>query len=526
MFSSLFFNGLDSKYHGSVIAQVVGSAGDTMESAITSEVEKQVNSYIDISSLSYEGCRSYLAFIRRAIRNYSSAYGDVDIEILSATGLVTIPKYTTLVSSNGVFYCNDEEIVASQGDTVTFKAIQGIRKSTSGTYDTYVALQQIGIDLDYTEIYLNGGLIPIGTENFDSAAQYYFQDTLFVKIFRGITIQAVQDQNYQIVYLQSDGLLGNIEANTLSKFNQVIRDANGKEVTYALSHDAIVNGLSDPELYELRDAIRYWTYSKETLSRISDYLYFFRNRSEVGDAKVWGDWEEWLRTGTIDITGKVRVYLVSPSITLLSQSEIDSINEALSEVKDMSFIEYKDFKTIYHYFKVYYSQVKEETAWRSYITNLITDFYTLSFIRNRNESIFDDLDINDILQEIDYETYTPIYLEIVPYVYTSLNILSGQVGFTMSLQASDNLAPGDTYYEYDGETWTEEFDAGDSYNIINESSVVKGTHDYVTNEITWTISFPVDGTLEMKSLVDPRSIVPEDDLETLRKLKGIEVIKR
>ncbi len=70
---------------------------------------------------------------------------------------------------------------------------------------------------------------------------------------------------------------------------------------------------------------------KGSVSKISDYITWFNTQPEVKDSSAYGDYEYYLLTGTLTITGRVRACLVDINGDVLNPDTLAAIELRLAK---------------------------------------------------------------------------------------------------------------------------------------------------------------------------------------------------
>jgi len=285
-----------------------------------------------------------------------------------------------------------------------------------------------------------------------------------------------------------------VDANAFSAFSLSVVDNYNSPVSLELSNAAISNGANTPSVGQLRDYLRLWLFARNTLTKPSDYRFWFLSQPEVGDCLTWGDTEEFYRTGSLSITGKLKVCLLSKEGTVLSASAKAALNTRVQPVKDVTYLEYPDPTFAYHYFKVRYSGALDSAAFEAEVRAELSSRYNLELLRSRNMSLFDPLEVGAFFYVIVNSTNLPRGVEVVPYYYLGVTVAEGATQIATSFPSPNNLKRGFTRYLYQDldaqgnvtaeEEFTELLTAADVATIVRANGSSAGTHNYLTNTIT------------------------------------------
>jgi hypothetical protein len=425
-FQTNFLNNLPSAYRQTKMADILSYIGSAMEVEIIQEAKAMVEKNVDISRMGVEELRKYLSYSYQTIRNYSRAKGSMHIFGISSTTPVTVLSGASVETQSGKRYYITNDVLLLNGGTVDVSIEQGTRNSITGTYSAWISEKVANIDLDSIVLKMNGQIIPPIQNNqpYDGFFVCYFDGVLYIKVFSGIVVNSlltsIDGSSYVVSYVSCDGQQGNIAVNTVKGFTDTIYDGNGKAVTYSVSNGATTNGVDAPPLYEIRQLWTYWFFTKEVVTKISDYKNWFLSRDVVGDGAVVGDMEIWSELGGIkQVTGKIYACLVSKTLENLSPSDILVLDNALMLVKDVGLVYYFPFRKSKMYFEVKYISSNDNISFQSWIQSAVINMFNLDFVRNAGGSLFDAFDMGGSLDDQDIAAWDVQGLNIIPYYYYS-----------------------------------------------------------------------------------------------------------
>lgn len=300
---------------------------------------------------------------------------------------------------------------------------------------------------------------------------YYYDNYLYIKIFSGTEVDNPEGEEYEISYIQSDGVQGTItkddELTYINSFKD--EDENDVEIEYA-PHGDSTNGVNQPTRGKLSLMLKQCLYSSTTISSVPEYTNWFRAQPEVGDALVLSDFEKYLKkssNGSSDFssdvyeyTGRVDVYLIgTDGKTALSSATIDELFKRIEPYKDIAFLYVNDFKVIKNHIEVeYVSSTTRADEFERYVKDCIAKFYNVDEIKLIGESLFTDLDLTAVANAIYNGEHSSTGLIVKGYHYYEHNIGKDDVSLPITLQtyADESVAYGfyDIVFNRDGLTET------------------------------------------------------------------------
>jgi hypothetical protein len=514
--------------------------GSYTEMSLIEEVQALVDRNTDPTMMNEQDLRKFLSFFYVPVRNVVPARGQITVRIDKASSQVTVKPNEYLTARGGLsFRTEGSSGTAGQGETLTLQVAQAISSSFSGVYSNFLSFDAANVDLDSVRVFLAGEEIYRVSSPVNGYMAFYFNGTLYVKIFIGTDIRVIEGQNVSVSYDISDGALGNIGLNSFSSFNYPLSDANGNPVQYTIFNAPLTNGANRPELGELRDILRFWLYTRNTLTKPSDYRLWFLTQPEVGDCLVWGDTENAVMTGIVSITGMIYVCLLDPEGNAVTSDVKASLSSRVYPYKDVGYLNMTNDPTFaYHFYQVKFTGSENDSLFVSDVGNLLSDLYNLKVQRSNNRSLFDSVDVGEILSVLSSSRAKPRGLEVSPMFYLEAAVTTGLSVFTTAALASPaNHRRGYTRYEVqtvvEGEVThtdhlTELMTSANSAAIYDSVGTNRGTHNYQTNTITiqppTAGSFP-DGKIKIFAEVTDRSSMGTGAFSRARRLGGYTVTK-
>jgi hypothetical protein len=468
------------------IVKILTQIGVNVERAVLEEFNAQIRQTTEFIFFDDNRIRSWLAMLLEPVRNVMSANGEVEITIISSTGAVNIEAGYQIQNTKGYLFQVQQNVQIPQGGNATLSVIQGTVTEFTGTYNTIIAIPQVGIDFStLLEVYINDKqikpveMVQTHIKPIDGYYPYYYNDTLFIKIYKGGLDVANQTpdpegQAFRVRYIISDGALANTPANSFTSFTHQLLDVNSEIVQYEFKNTKINNGNNAPSHWELVNALRKHFLAGFNVSSITEYKIWFLSQPEVGDCIVYGDYEKWIQQGAGDekgegllSTGRVSVLLmdrngnqipeiIPESTRPAAGSDLDKVDKRLAAVRDIAIIDYYNFTEVQHCYVLQYDSVSNITEFTVYANNVIKNFYDLNWVRNNDMSLFEPLDVLKIINAL-IGMYALTGLHVIPYHYR-------EIVTTRDLQVTTYPYAGEKpggYYLYFNRVWnpvTQEYD--------------------------------------------------------------------
>lgn len=256
---------------------------------------------------------------------------------------------------------------------------------------------------------------------------YYFGGYLFIKIFGGSEITDPEGQRYEISYIQSDGVQGEVEANTLS-YISTYEDYDENTVTLNVSNTRSTAAVNQPSRGKLGIYLKQRLYTSINVASVPEYTMWFKAQPEVGDCMVLSDYERYVRSGgnnggLLNITQIVDVYLVDPNGNPLSDATKEMLLDRLEPYKDIAFVQISEFTPIEQYLIFEYTTTNSQESFEQYVKSKAGQYYNLSYLQSTNSSLFSDLDLASIVKDIQINSpYSSTGLILKGYHYFKKDI--------------------------------------------------------------------------------------------------------
>lgn len=245
---------------------------------------------------------------------------------------------------------------------------------------------------------------------------YYYNDYLYIKIFAGSDVEDPNGDSYEVAYINSDGIQGQVDENTLT-FISSFEDADENPVELNVLNTASTSAANEPSVGKLGLYLKERLYSTINVSSVPEYTNWFNAQPEVGDCLVLSDYEKWIRSGkdVLNPTGIVSVYLVGVDGKPLNPETQVELLERIEPYKDIAVLHIEEFTNVKQHLAFEYTTSTNESAFEQFVQSIAMQYYNLSYLQSKNASVFEDLDLSAIVQDI---------LENSPYESTGL-ILKG-----------------------------------------------------------------------------------------------------
>ena len=369
---------------------------------------------------------------------------------------------------------------------------------------------------------------------------YYYNGYLFIKIFPGSEVLDPNDCTYEVNYIQSDGIQGEVKENSL-QFVSNYTDIDGNIVTFDITNSASTGATNEPTINQLISYLKQRLFCSISISTVPEYTAWFKAQPEVGDCLVLSDYEKYLRAGknqlNITATGAVTVYLVDPNGNPLSVETQDMLLERLEPYKDIAIITISEFIPVYQHLEFEYTSSTNDLSFEKYVTTAASQFYNLNFLQAIKTSLFEDLDLTMILKVIlQSSPYDSTGLTLRGYHYTEKSISSANK--KLIINSYNYEKHGDGWYVVEGVDddnnpvkyeFTELENLDDStacfiYDKTN-SEIAVGNHvnDVVSIDLT---PYPIkEGTIKCYWGMENKGILSIGLDNGLRKLQSISIKK-
>lgn len=278
---------------------------------------------------------------------------------------------------------------------------------------------------------------------------YYYDNYLYIKIFSGTEVSNPNGQAYEVNYIQSDGIQGQIDANTLS-FVSSYEDIDENPVTLEVLNTASTAAVNEPSVGKLGLYLKQRLYSSINVSSVPEYTAWFNAQPEVGDCLVLSDYEKYIRAGKPSFfspTGIVDIFLVGTDGEPLRPELQEELLERIEPFKDVAVLHITDFTPVQQYLRFEYTTSTNESAFEQFVQATATQYYNLNYLQSKNSSIFDNLDLALIVEDIQQNSpYASTGLIVKGYHYTEIEVNATLLTF----DSYSNERPGRGWYELVG----------------------------------------------------------------------------
>ena len=275
---------------------------------------------------------------------------------------------------------------------------------------------------------------------------YYHNNYLYIKIFAGTEVTNPNGQDYEVNYIQSDGIQGQIEANTLS-FVSSFEDVDENPVELNISNTKSSAAVNEPSVGKLGLYLKQRLYSSINVSSVPEYTAWFNAQPEVGDCMVLSDYEKYVRAGKPDFfspIGIVDIFLVGTDGKPLSKELQEELLDRIEPFKDIAVLHISEFERVKQYLRFEYTTSTNENSFEQFVQATAAQYYSLNYLQSKNSSIFDDLDLASIVEDIQQNSpYASTGLILKGYHYKEEQVTSRQ----MSFESYSNERPGRGWYE-------------------------------------------------------------------------------
>lgn len=292
---------------------------------------------------------------------------------------------------------------------------------------------------------------------------YYYDGYLYVKIFSGSDVEDPNGQQYEISYIQSDGVQGEIEANTL-KYVSEYEDKDENPVELTVSNTKSTPAINQPSKGKLGVYLKQRLYCSINIASVPEYEMWFKAQQEVGDCLVLSDYEKYVRGGRkqLNVTGIVDVYLVDPNGNALTTATKETLLDRIEPYKDIAVLQISEFVEVQQFLKFEYTTATSTESFEQFVIAKANQYYNLSYLQATNSSLFSDLDLTAIIKDIlDTSPYDSTGLVVHGYHYKNIPVTTSTV----------------TFDGYEGEK------AGNGYYLLNITPPYKGVSQFKMYEV-------------------------------------------
>jgi hypothetical protein len=465
-----------------------------------SEMKGILERNTDITRMGSEDIRRFLSYFYISVRNYNRPKGTMKITLNSQASNVQLPYGSEIITKAGVTYRTTSSTVLVTGQEMEVPIEQADYLSTTGIYDRFIQIATDKVDLETVELSLNGVPIPRVTTPYNGFIPFYFSGQLFIKVFPGQLTAGYEGSAYTVSYAETLGLNGNIDADSVKSVSGGLRDPlTHQDVEVTMSNASIGTGAFAPTVSELRNQLRFWIFSRNTVSKIPSYRSWFLSQAEVGDCLAWGDMEEMRRLGSASTQdGTVRVVLLDklgqpiPS----DDTRIAALDAKLDIVRDTGVVQYLTPVPCPIHITVKYTSSLDDVALFAFINKSVQDCFDVDTLSQAGDSQFNSLDVSALAYKIMQHYSAPVGLEIIPRYYAQAAVNGVSPVIISPALASLDCHPGDTVYEFATldpvpviTRYIEVLTSPQIANIIPEAGGASiGTHDYTSG----VISIPIN----------------------------------
>lgn len=278
---------------------------------------------------------------------------------------------------------------------------------------------------------------------------YYYDGYLYIKIFSGTTVTNPEGKEFTIQYISSDGIQGEIEENTLEFISTFQDDVTEDTVTLQVTNTKSTPATNQPSVGKLGLILKQRMYCNVSLSSIPEYTMWLKAQPEIGDCLVMSDWERYINSSSqiFTPTGMIDVYACDNSGNKLEASVINDLIERMTPYKDVGLVTFSDFEEVQHVLKYSYSSASSEDLFKQFIESQSSKFYSVAYLQSNNNSIFSDLDLGYVIQNILNECpYSSVGLVVEGYHYWT-----NPVGLSLRLESyAGEEVGGGKYVLYTG----------------------------------------------------------------------------
>ena len=497
-FLSEFQSFFSAEERESELYRILAAIGVDVEKAVYEEINSEIRQSTEALAFSDQKLHSWLASFLVPVRNVVSARGIGRMDIDYADQSFGVSKGSIINGKNGKLYeLQDDLTFSGYGDSLPISFIQGVSTQASQKYSEFMSLNAPGVDISSVEVFLEDVPIPqaIPYPSFSGISDavsfvedlkavklaepppgneellekldevlfklracqgsvgvlwdalrgvsvrpsngfypYFYNDTLYIKIYPGVDVPVPVNQTATIKYRTSDGSAGNIEKDSFSEFSSVIKTASTEPVKYTLYNDAVVNGVDPPSHAELVNLLRKRFFASTHVSSVPEYTAWFMAQPGVGDCLVMSDYDRWRLSGRLDfsgfnLTGVVSIYLLRDNGKIVNpnikgnvpevQADYDFVNgldRELEKVRDIAFPSYEKPTIYWHYYVIQFRSSFDDAAFITAANSSLNEVYNVTWVKNNSTSLFKDLDLESLNKKI-RNSQDPVGLRIIPYHY-------------------------------------------------------------------------------------------------------------
>ena len=277
---------------------------------------------------------------------------------------------------------------------------------------------------------------------------YYYNNYLYVKIYTGTEVEDPEGKQYVISYISSDGVQGEVEANTL-QFISSFQDMDEQIVKLNVKNNKSTAAANQPTVGKLGIILKQRLYCNISLSSVPEYTMWFKAQPEVGDCIVLSDWERYQRFQPsaeqqyFVPTGEIQVYACDMNGNALTDSVQTELLTRIQPYKDIGLLQLYAFYTVKHAIRFTYTSSTQDQLFKQFVISRAGLFYSIAYLQGIDSSIFDDLDLAKLLQNILNDSpYGSVGLTVKGYHYVEETFTG--TSFTHDTYSGEEM--GDGFY--------------------------------------------------------------------------------
>ena len=243
---------------------------------------------------------------------------------------------------------------------------------------------------------------------------YYYNNYLYIKVFQGTEVDNPEGKQYEVSYISSDGVQGEVKEGSLLYVDD-FEDSDENKVVLDVFNTKSSTAVNEPSVGKLGLYLKRRLYSAINVSSVPEYTAWFRAQPEVGDCLVLSDWEKYIRGGRKEqqVTGVITVYLVDPNGDELDSNVKETLLDRLEPFKDVGVVQTAQFTNVPNWLIFNYTATDQADPFEQYVKATASQYYVLSYLQSTNSSIFEDLDLTEVLKDV---------LDNCPYASTGLTL--------------------------------------------------------------------------------------------------------
>lgn len=251
---------------------------------------------------------------------------------------------------------------------------------------------------------------------------YSSDGKLYIKIFQGNEVANPQNELYDIEYIVTDGVQGEVK-----KGVDVFSYEENLNSMVSIENENSSNGVSDITRGQLNTMLRQSFFCGVSISSMPEYNAWFNSQAEIGNAYVYSDYEQWLRTNRRgNSTGYIYVLALDRNNIPITEDVARTLAERIEPYKDVGFLKFENAREIKVCFEVRYKSSSDDDKLNSIINSTIRSYFDPNTLRERGLTVFDDLDLAQIIREID-NSYNVVGIDVLCFHFYKDTIRNGNV---------------------------------------------------------------------------------------------------